>query len=72
MAEPDRIRITPLDDKSEYTFWFICIIASIGAKGIDKVFQPKKKNGEALRSTATGTGCKASVEQLQQASIIML
>lgn len=72
MAESDRHRIKPLDEKSDYTLWRIRVVAAISAKGLDKVFEPKKKNGEASSSPTREAGCEATVEQCQQASNIIV
>ena len=36
MADPDKVRIRPLDERSDYTLWRIRIVAAIDAKGLTK------------------------------------
>lgn len=41
MAESDKMRVKPLDDKSHYTLWKIHVIAAISSKVLGKVFDKR-------------------------------
>ena len=69
MTETEKIRIRPLDDKSDYALWRIRIYAVISAKSLETVFETRRQ-GEVCSSTSTTS--PASETQCQQASNIIV
>ena len=69
MTETEKIRIRPLDDKSDYALWRIRIYGVISAKSLETVFETRRQ-GEVCSSTSTTS--PASETQCQQASNIIV
>ena len=74
MTEQDKIRIKPLDDKSDYALWRIRVMAAQSAKGLDSVFKEKTNTREDSSevSKAVTTDTSPSNEQAQQDSNIIV
>lgn len=72
MTEPDKLRIRPLDDKSDYALWRIRIQAAISAKGLEEVFEEKKADNSSSDNAEKPTKSLTKAEQCQQASNLIV
>ena len=72
MSKLDKVRIKTLDDKSDYSLWRIRVLTAISGKGLDKVFEPYMKSGEASSSRETKKDVEGTAEQCKQASNIIV
>lgn len=67
MSETDKLRIKPLDDKSDYSLWRIRVEAACSAKGLDNVLLVE----EPERDTAESDIATFKAHQMQASNIMV-